>query len=150
MEKEAFIYTISSEERLNIDTNGPTYNIMFGGFNTQYDNFKCEVMSCTLSNGYTTTLGYISLIATNLNENGLFCPKLLQSDTCVVAVISTNAVTARHDGEIFFNVKNCRVARLIKFQLILSTFAGIISGTDINIAGNNTNWILILKMIPID
>ena len=59
MDKEPFIYTISSEERLNIDTNGPVYNIMFGGFNSQYNNFKCEVLSCTLSSNFSDILGYM-------------------------------------------------------------------------------------------
>jgi len=149
MDKEPFIYTISSEERINVDENGPTYNINFGGFNSQYDNFKCEVMSCTLSNSYRTTLGFFALTARNLSENGRFCPNILDANVSLVAIISTNAVTARHDGEMFFNVKNCRIPRMITFTMVVPNFTEAISGTDIN-SGDLTRWILVLKMTPID
>ena len=150
MEKESFIYTISSEERINVATDGPTYDINFGGFNSQYDNFKCEVMSCTLSTNYRTQDGFMMLTAINLNEDGNFCSKVLDSNVSIVAVISTNAITARHDGEIFFNIKNCRIARNITFTLVIPNLSEAVSGFDINLGAGITRWILVLKMTPID
>ena len=41
MDKEPLIYTISSEESINAHQKGPEYKINFGGYNSQYDNFKC-------------------------------------------------------------------------------------------------------------
>jgi hypothetical protein len=49
MEKESFIYTISSSDRLNNGANQVYYDIDFGGFSSHHENYKIQVVNFMLS-----------------------------------------------------------------------------------------------------
>ena len=146
MDKEPFIYTICSDDRTNKEDDPAIYYIDFGGFNSQYDNYKCEVQSIILNRNFKTDIGYFILTARGLHENGKFCSSKLNSDECVLSVITSNTIIA-NENEIFVNVKNCRIARQIMFEFLLPDFTPVGEKFHIN---EETFWVLTLKMTPID
>ena len=144
--KESFIYTICSNDRINKEADPAIYYIDFGGFNSQYENYKCEVLSCVINRNYTTTLGYYILTARNLNDSGVFCKSKLGSDECIMSIITSDKI-AKNENDYFFNVKNCRIAKRIMLEFLLPDY------TPVGNAFHNleeTLWVLTLKMTPID
>jgi hypothetical protein len=149
MEKESFIYTISSEDRLNsIGVATTIYDINFGGFNSNHDDFRIEVVNFVLNGNVLAANGFLILAAENLHSNGVFCREILSSQDCILCSISTNADTLMSSGGITFNVNNCRINKRIRFKLLLPDLTPAISTTDINI-GAETVWLLTLQVIPL-
>jgi hypothetical protein len=51
------------------------------------------------------------------------------------------------DGNVVFNVINCRIAKTVRFKFLRTDFT-IPEALDIN-AGGETKWVLTLKLTPI-
>jgi hypothetical protein len=144
-------YVFSSDDRTNsIGTATNVYNIDFGGFNTQYDNFYCEVIQVVLNGNVLGTNGYLYLVAENLsNGEDRFCPSILNNNESIIAVISTNIDSLMTNTNISFRTTDVRVPKRVTFKLLKSDFSDAVSGTDINIAGIETRWVVSMRMIPI-
>lgn len=148
MDIESFNYVICSDERINTAANQIYYDINFGNFNSPYEEYELEVVNCVVNGGVLSTNGYISLIATGLNEGGVFCKGLLNPDDSLICSIPTNIDTLMSSGGVRFRVKNCRMSKLIRFALLKPSFAAVESGVDINV-GDETRWVLTLRMTPV-
>ena len=145
---ESFNYVISSDDRVNIGQLTNTYEINFGGFNSNYENFNVEIIQLILNGNVLSSNGYIMLIAENLADNGVYCPQILDANQAIVAVISTNIDGLISNSNITFRCNQCRMIKRIRFSLHKPDFNECISETDINI-GYETRWVLTLKMTPI-
>ncbi len=170
---KSFTYMICSDDRINniagknaVNENLPgngelmEYQINFGGFSEQYDDYECEVQSFALTGGVTLQTSYFLLLAEGLNSDGYFLPSLLSRDMCIVSIVPLNAVADSYiqsdSGSIKFRVNNCRIPKLVKFLFLKPDYTPALSVTDINtiVAGNppvqtETRWILTLRMTPI-
>jgi hypothetical protein len=65
-----------------------------------------------------------------------------------VCVIPTNVDVLMSNGGIQFKVNNCRMKKTIKFRFLLPDFSPVVDGTDINVGGVETKWLLTLRMVP--
>ena len=69
----------------------------------------------------------------------------------VVQLANTNYrstyLTGDGDGNVVFNVINCRIAKTVRFTFLKTDFT-IPGALDIN-AGGETKWVLTLKLTPI-
>tara|TARA_R110002153_G_scaffold173363_1_gene326089 strand:+ start:1094 stop:1558 length:465 start_codon:yes stop_codon:yes gene_type:complete len=144
-------YVFSSDDRTNsIGTPTNKYEIDFGGFNTQYDNFYCEVIQVVLNGNVLGTNGYLYLVAENLTTgNDRFCPSILNNNEAIVGIISTNIDSLMTNTNISFRTTDVRVPKRVTFKLLKSDFNDCVSGTDINIAGIETRWVVSMRLIPI-
>ena len=162
---KSFTYTISSRERTNtiLPAAGEAvfYDVDFGGFSEEYDDYMCEVQSFTLMSGIVTTQVYWMLCAKNLNNNVYFCKNKLSQRDCVLALMPLSplqeALIQSDGGYSKIRVNNCRSIKQITFTLLKPDFTPVLCGTEINIpiAGPpivpvETNWLLVLKMTPIE
>lgn len=171
---KSFTYMICSDDRINniankgaIDEDLPgvdevmEYQIYFGGFSEQYDDYECEVQSFALTGGINLQTSYFLLYADRLASDGYFLPSILSRGACIVGIIPLNAVADSYiqsDGSsIKFRVNNCRVPKLVNFAFLKPDYSPVLSVTDINtiVAGNppvqtETRWILTLRMTPIE
>ena len=148
MINNSFTYTICSDERINDTPNQVVYAIDFGGFNSQYNDFYVEVVSCAINEHHDQLSGYMFLACDGLADSGVFCPGILQNSEAIISVIRTNRTSLISNGGISFNVTNARMKRRVFFRMFLSDFEVPVSGTDINVGGE-TRWILTLKLTPI-
>lgn len=146
--EDSFIYTVASDEKKNAGLNN-FYTIDFGGFNTEYDEFRVEIINCVLSGSVNQALGYVMLIADNFATDGVFCSSKLNNNECILATIPTNVDVLMTNGGIFFKIKNYRQPKEVVFSLIKSNFFACASGTDINLGAVETKWVLTLKMTGI-
>ena len=143
-------YVFSSDDRTNTATNQNYYDIDFGGFNTSYDNFYCEVLQVVLNGNVLGTNGYYYLVAENLSSGqDRFCPSILNNNETIVGVISANIDGLMTNTNISFRTTDVRVPKRVKFKLLKSDFNDCVSGTDINIAGIETRWVVTMRMTPI-
>ena len=144
-------YVFSSDDRTNsIGTATNGYNIDFGGFNTSYDNFYCEVIQVVLNGNLLGTNGYLYLVAENLaSGEDRFCSSILNNNEAIVGVISTNIDSLMTNTNISFRTRDVRVPKRVTFKLLKPNFADCVSGTDINIGGIETRWVVSMRMIPI-
>ncbi len=143
-------YVFSSDDRTNTAANQNYYDIDFGGFNTSYDNFYCEVLQVVLNGNVLGTNGYYYLVAENLSSGqDRFCPSILNNNETIVGVISANIDGLMTNTNISFRTTDVRVPKRVKFKLLKSDFNDCVSGTDINIAGIETRWVVTMRMIPI-
>ena len=149
MEKESFNYTISSNDRVNTDANQIYYDIDFGNMMSPHDNYRIEVVNCIMNGAVEEDNGYLTLVCENLHDNGIFCRNLLNSNECVICTIPTNFDVLMSSGGIVFNASNCRMTKRIRFKLLLPSFVPVTSGTDINVGGVETRWLLTLRLTPI-
>jgi hypothetical protein len=160
----SFTYIIASQERTNnlpaagIQMN---YDINFGGFIDQYDDYMCEVVSFTLVAGYTTTNTNWLVCVKNLAENGYFCKSKLNPKECVLTLLplsqAADATIQSDGGYSIFRVNNCRSSKQVSFFFLKSDFTPVLNETDINIpipgppiVPVETKWLLTLKMTPIE
>ncbi len=148
---ESFNYIVSSDDRTNnVDQLTNFYEIDFGGFNTSYDDFNIEVIQVILNGNVLSSNGYVILIAQDLNDgHSLFCPQILDGNQSIVGVISANIDGLISNSNINFRSNNCRMIKRIRFSLHNPNFNECVSGTDINIGGIETRWVLTLKLSPI-
>ena len=161
----SFTYVICSDDRTN--TTLPTagygiyYDVVFGGFSEQYDDYMCEVISFALTAGVPLVSTYWMFCADNLAENGYFCQTKLSRKECILSTIPLNAVQDAYiqsdGGSIKFRVNNCRMQKQVTFFFLKPGFTSVVCGTEINIpiAGTpetpvETKWLLTLKMTPIE
>ena len=149
MEKESFNYTISSDDRVNTDANQIYYDIDFGNTMSHYDNYKIEVVNCIMNGAVVEDNGYLILVCEGLHDNGIFCRNLLNSNECVICTIPTNLDVLMSNGGIVFNASNCRISKRIRFKLLLPSFVPVTSGSDINVGGVQTRWLLTLRLTPL-
>ena len=161
----SFTYIICSDDRNNTTLpaagNGVFYDINFGGFSEQYDDYICEVISFSISAGLPLTSTYYMLCAENLAANGYYCRNVLSNQDCILTVFPLNAVQDAYiqsdGGSVRFRVNNCRVTKRVNFFFLKPNFSAVLAGTEINIptAGppvveNETKWLLKLRMYPIE
>ena len=149
MEKEAFNYTISSDDRTNTDPDQIYYDINFGNLNSKYNNFQIEVVNCVLSGDVDNTIGYFIFTVEGLHENGVFCRTLLSSNQAVLCVIPTNADILMSNGGASFRANNLKMTKKITFRLLNPDFTAVSDGSDINTSAE-TKWLLTLRLIPIE
>jgi hypothetical protein len=136
MEKETFNNTISSDDRNNTAANQIYYDIDFGGFSNNHDDYKIEVVNCILNGSVLESNGYLILVAEDLHDNGVFCNGNLSSNESVVCVIPTNVDVLMSNGGIQFKANNCRMKKTIKFRFLLPDFTNVVvvvDGTDITL-----------------
>jgi hypothetical protein len=160
----SFTYIISNTDRTNdlpAAGLGIVYDVNFGGFSEQYDDYMCEVVSFAITAGITTANTYWMFCVENLCENGYFCKNKLTPKECVLSVLPLNAVQDAYiqsdGGNIRFRVNNCRMTKQVTFFFLKPDFTNVLCGTEINIpiAGDppvpvETKWLLTLKMTPIE
>ena len=155
--KNSFTYVISSEERKNTDANQISYDIDFGGFSGQNQNYNCEVLSFSI-NGMTNAapagIGYLMFMAENLNDDGFFMVKKMSNCHCLISIVPLSAVidaACQADGSvgISFKVKQCQMLRPVKFKFLKPDFTEPITGTDINVT-NETKWVLVLRLTAVE
>jgi hypothetical protein len=155
--KNSFTYVISSEERKNTDANQIYYDIDFGGFSGQNQNYNCEVLSFSINgmtNATPAVVGYLMFMAENLNDDGFFMVKKMSNRHCLISIVPLSAVidaACQADGSvgISFKVKQCQMRRPVKFKFLKPDFTDPITGADINVT-NETKWVLVLRLTAIE
>ena len=157
----SFTYVISSSDRTNsIGTNTNTYDIDFGGFNSNCNDYSIEILNVLLSENTLQANSMLILVANDLADIGYFCPASLTSSKNATLVrptiIGLIPLIAGIDmfnsgsGGISFVVKNVRIKRRIRFKILLQDFTDAVSGTDINIGGFETKWYITMRVSPIE
>ena len=167
----SFTYMICSDDRTNAILpaagNGILYEVMFGGFSEQYDDYMCEVVSFSVTAGIPLLSTYYMFCAENLSESGYFCRSILTSKECILGMLPLNAVQDAYiqsdSGHVRFRVNNCRMRKQVTFFFLKPNFTPVLCGTEINIpipaqAGPppvaeipvETKWLLKLRMYPIE
>ena len=166
----SFTYMISNTDRTNdlpVAGQNIFYDIKFGGFSEQYDDYICEVVSFAITAGIATANTYWMFGVENLCENGYFCKNKLTPKECVLSVIPLNAVQDAYiqsdGGNIRFRVNNCRITKQVTFFFLKPDFTNVLCGTEINIPipavvgppavaeiPVETRWLLTLRMSPIE
>ena len=150
MEDKSFIYTLSSEERINNEAITDRYIMSFGGFaDSPHNNYKVEVVNCILNGFVLNDHGFIMLICDGLNSNGSFCSGMLGGSETIICPISTNEDVLMSSGGIQFEARDIRTKRQVEFYFKGPFFEDIEDGVDINLT-TETVWLLTLKMTPID
>ena len=153
---------ISSDERTNslgADADNLTnfYDIKFGAFSEPYDDYKVEVISFAAVGGFpAATSNYCYFTVENLTDNGYFCSnKVLPTNDSILCILPLNALQDAYiqsdGGNVIFNVKNCRIAKTVRFKWLKADFTDATSTVDINVGinGGETRWVLTLRMTPI-
>ena len=103
-----------------------------------------------LNGNVLSSNGYVILIAQDLNDGyGIFSPKIMDASQAIIGVISTNIDGLISNSNITFRSNNCRMIKRVKFSLHKPDFNECISGTDINVGGIETRWVITLKLSPI-
>ena len=153
LEDESFTYMISSDEKTNTDGVYNYYDIRFGGFSEPYDNYKVEVISFAAVNGFpAASQNYYFFTVENLTDNGYFCSnKVLPTNDAILCILPLNALQDAYiqsdGGNVIFKVKNCRIAKNVRFKWLKADFTapGV---TEINVSAE-TKWVLTLRLTPI-
>ena len=156
---EAFTYVICSDDRTNIAPAYPAltyfYDVNFGGFSEPYDEYRVDVISFGAVGGFPPAAqNHYFFTCEGLSNNGYFCSnKVLPTNDVILCVLPLNALQdayVQSDGNVIFNVKNCRIAKSVRFKFLKADLS-IPGVNDINVAANGeTKWVLTLKMTPID
>ena len=167
----SFTYMICSDDRINniagkaaLNENLPgvdqimEYQINFGGFSEQYDDYQCEIISLAMTGGINVVTSYFLLYAEGLNSDGYFLSSLLSRNACILSIIPLSAIQDAYiqsdGGNVKFRVNNCRIPKLVKFLFLKPNYDHVLSVTDINtFAGavqTETRWILTMRMTPIE
>ena len=146
----SFIYAIHSYERENIELVPIDYDLNFGGFASQYEDFKVEITDLKFTRGFDNSNNSFFVIALDdLASDGVFCQRFGGNSVLFPISISFDG-----SGEyvanknVFFNVKNCRLAKRIKMRLLKSNLDTVTRGVDIN-AGTGIEWLMTMKVTPI-
>ena len=153
---ESFTYMISSDERTNgqgIDITFLTYfyDINFGGFSEQFEEYKVDVLSFSCVGGIPVGASYYLFLVENLVSDSYFCTRKLTNKEIVLSVLPLNAVQDAYvqsdGGAISFKIKNARNIKKVRFKFLKQDFT-IPGATEINSTAE-TKWILTLKLTPI-
>ena len=157
----SFTYIISSSDRTNsIGTNTNTYDIDFGGFNSNCNDYSIEILNVLLSENTLQANSMLILVANDLADIGYFCPMSLTSTKNaglvrptiigLVPLLAGIDMFNSGSGGISFVVKNVRIKRRIRFKILLQDFTDAVSGTDINVSGFETKWYVTMRVTPIE
>ena len=157
----SFTYIISSSDRTNsIGTNTNTYDIDFGGFNSNCNDYSIEILNVLLSENTLQANSMLILVANDLADIGYFCTASLNSSknsglvkpTIIgfVPLLANIDMFNSGSGGISFVVKNIRIKRRIRFKILKQDYTDAIDGTDINIAGAETKWYITMRVTPIE
>ncbi len=154
VEEDAFTYMICSDDRKNITLPGAgqpaPYNIDFGGFSEQYDNYKCEVQSLCLTTGLIQSNNNYYFICDGLADDSYFCRSKLSRRETIISVVNTTTFSDLYrfneNNIVSFRVNNCRVPKKVTFSFLKSDFTAVNVGTDFS---TDLRWVLTLKMTPI-
>ena len=157
LKDEAFTFVICSDDRTNslgADVVYLTnfYDINFGGFSEPYDDYRVEVVSFGAANGFPNNVhNYYYFACEGLANNGYFCSnKVLPSNDVILSVLPLTALQDAYiqtDGNIIFNVKNCRIVKKVRFKFYKQDFS-IPGPADLN-GSAEIKWVLTLRMTPI-
>ena len=150
---EAFTYVICSDDRTNnlIDVVNLTnfYDVKFGGFSEQYKDYRVDVISFGAVGGFPAAAqNHFFFTCEGLANNGYFCSnKVLPTNDVILSILPLNALQdayVQSEGNIIFNVINCRIAKTVRFKFLKADF----SPADVN-NGAETKWVLTLRLTPI-
>ena len=149
---ETFTYMICSDDRTNTDGVYNYYDVKFGGFSEPYEEYKVEVISFAAVYGFpAAATNHYFFACEGLTSNGyFFTNKVLPTNDVILSILPLNALQDAYiqsDGNVIFNVKNCRIAKKVKFKWLKSDFTTP-SISDINVSGE-TRWVLTLRLTPI-
>ena len=158
---QSFTYIISSNDRTNsTGTNTNTYDIDFGGFYSNCNDYYIEILNVLFSENTLQSNSMLFLVANDLADVGYFCPASMNSSKNsglvkptiigLVPLLANIDMFNSGSGGISFVVKNIRIKRRIRFKIILQDYTDAISGTDINIAGAETKWYVTMRVTPIE
>ena len=160
MMNSSFIYTISSQDRVNDKTELPLwYDIDFGGFGVAHSTstkYFTEVVQLTLSGSVAEDLGFIILSAKDLHTGGYFSQR--PSNECILATVGTNEdILSTSQGSSFI-VDDCQTKKRVRLVFYDSNFAPLIVGAagdsagagEIHVLGLETDFILTLRMTPME
>ena len=151
---KSFIYTISSEERLNKEVEPIEYDLMFGGFGSQYNEFRVEILGLDFTRGFDNTVDkYLIVAIDDLASDGVFCQRLGGGNSVLfpITVFSDDSADYVTNSNIFFKVDNCRTARRIKMRILASDFEPVTAGANYHTSSSafDTEWFLTMKVTPI-
>ena len=144
----SFIYTICSEEVISANNDPIEYNLNFGGFGSQYDNFKVEIIGFDFNSNFDYTNDKYLLVAfDNLASSGVFSRSIIGSRSVLIPVTIVDPLSARYlaNGNIFFNVDRCRIPREIKMRILSSDLKTVSVDPT-----NGADWFLTMKVTPIE
>ena len=86
----SFTYMISSDDRTNTTLPaagfGIQYDVNFGGFSEQYEDYMCEVVSFALTGGVTAGSTYWMFCVENLSESVIFVKRHFQKRMCIINI----------------------------------------------------------------
>jgi hypothetical protein len=154
-ETKSFMYVISSDEKTNTLATTYFYDIEFGGFATNHQNYQCEVISFSINGNVSatpTSIGYFLFMCEDLADDGIFMVKKISNRDCLISMCPLYAVGdafVQSDGSrgITFRVNKCQTKKNVRFKFIKPDFTTP-SVTELNVGGE-TKWILVLRMTPL-
>ena len=139
MEKESFTYMICSQEKTNIE--GTYYDIDFGGFGNNNENYKIDVLNFIVNNTLLETRGFMIFLCEDLADNGSFCTSLLNGNQAILTTVSTDINSLMATNGSSFIARNCKYKKLVRFKFVNPDLSGVVDTVDINVE-SNTNWVL--------
>ncbi len=153
--KNSFTYIISSDDRTNTGANPAFYDINFGGFTEHYDSYLVDVVFLGASTGLPLASNYYYFVAENLCNDRYLSTTKLSNKQAIISILPLNAVQDAYiqsdGGSISFKIINAKVRKQVRFKFVKQDFTDVVSGTDVNIGvGNETRWVLALRLTPID
>ena len=146
MEKESFTYMICSQEKTN--TEGTYYDIDFGGFGNNNENYKIDVINFIVNDTLLESHGYMVFLCENLADDGSFCTSLLNGNQSILTTVSTEINSLMATNGSTFIARNCKQKKRVRFKFVNPDLSDVVDTTDINV-GADTNWVLTLKMTSI-
>ena len=161
---QSFTYIISSNDRVNsIGALTNTYDIDFGGFFSNSNDYHIEIFNVLLSEFTNEGDKMLILVANDLADIGYFCPRSLSSSTnpalvrpTIIGLIPLMAgadMINSGSGGISFVVKNIRMQRRIRFKLLKRDYTDAVNNVNINIGNTietETKWYVTMRVTPIE
>ena len=88
-----------------------------------------------------------------MTDNGYFCSnKVLPTNDAILCILPLNALQDAYiqsdGGNVIFKVKNCRIAKMVRFKWLKNDFSIPTTTVEINNTVE-TRWVLTLRMTPI-
>jgi hypothetical protein len=146
MEKESFTYMLCSQEKTNAD--GTFYDIDFGGFSNDAENYKIDVLNFIANDTFLSARGYMVFLCEDLADNGSFCNSILHGNQAIITTIPVDLDSLMSTNGSTFIARNCRQKKRVRFKFVNPDLSDVTDTVDINVA-DDTHWVLTLKMTPI-
>ena len=146
-ESESFIYTLSNLERTNdIEEAVTSYQFEFGGFNTQYENFKVEFLSMHFNSSIAIDALFYAHID-GLSDISHFSQGVLKPSAILLPIeyIQDNY---GYKGNIFTNVVSARMKKIITITMLDSRMDVVDNGGEYNF-DRESHFLLVMKVTPI-